>query len=190
MTAMMIGPLLFGKLGQKQDPDQWAVSKIIKRFHGETEPSCPTRCAMRTMILAATVILGSCVATSQAQAQMSYIYGNGAYPVYPSGYTAQTYCGGISTPAVYGGNSMQTQPAPTYFGASLMPTYSLMPASGIGPSVSTYAVPAGSSLNGGYGYTQAAQYGYRAYGTGRTFSRYVPRIYSIYQPRRGGVFDR
>lgn len=142
---------------------------------------------MRTMILAAVMMVGSCFVTSQAQAQMSYVYGNGAYPVYPrivSGYATQTYYGGFSTPAVYGGNYVQTQPAPSYLGTTIMPMY------GIGPSVSTYAMPAGSSLYGGYGYTQAAQYGYRAYGMGRTFNRYVPRIYSIYQPRRGGLFDR
>jgi hypothetical protein len=141
---------------------------------------------MRTTILAAAVMLGSCVVTSRAEAQMAYVYGNGAYPMYPGvgGYLAQTYYGGFSTPAFYGGNFVQTQPAPSYLGTSLMPAYS------IGQGLSTYAVPSGSSLYGGYSYTRAAQYGYRGYGTGRTFGRYVPRIYSIYQPRRGGLFDR
>ena len=138
---------------------------------------------MRTMILAAVMMVGSCFVTSRAQAQMSYIYGNGAYPVYPrvvTGYAAQTYYGGFSTPSVYGGNFVQTQPSPSYLGTTIMPTY----------GIATYAVPAGSSLYGGYGYAPAPQYGYRAYGMGRTFNRYVPRIYSIYQPRRGGLFDR
>jgi hypothetical protein len=142
---------------------------------------------MRTTILAAAVMLGSFAITSRADAQLAYVYGNGAYPVYSyygatSVTASQGYYGGYTTPGFYGGTPVQSQPAPSYLGSIVQPAY------GFAPNVSTYSVPAGSSLYGGY--ARSAQYGYRRYGTGRTFGTYVPRVYSIYQPRRGGLFDR
>lgn len=144
---------------------------------------------MRTTILAAAIMLGSFVITSRADAQLAYVYGNGAYPVYSyagasSVYTSQGYYGGFTSPGFYGGTPVRSQPAPSYLGSMVQPAY------GFAPNVSTYSVPAGSSLYGGY--TRSAQYGYgyRRYASGRTFGTYVPRVYSIYQPRRGGLFDR
>jgi hypothetical protein len=154
------------------------------------------------MILAA-VVLATGTMASRAEAQVAYAYGNGAYPIYygssayfspmyygaaARGYPAQGYYGGFTTPGFYGGTPVQNQPAPSYLGTLVQPAYGFAPTSGYVPPGYGYAVPAGSSLYGGYsGY---APYGYRRYGAGRTFGSSVPRIYSIYQPRPGGLFDR
>jgi hypothetical protein len=149
------------------------------------------------MILAAMVLAMGTMA-SRAEAQVAYAYGNGAYPIYygnpavygiPTyygaagygaavGYPAQGYYGGFTTPGFYGGTPVQSQPAPSYLGTSVQPAYGFAPA-GYGY---------GSSLYGGS--ARYAQYGYRRYASGRTFGSSIPRMYSIYQPRPGGLFDR
>lgn len=157
---------------------------------------------MRTIILAAMVLPVGTMA-SRAEAQVAYAYGNGAYPIYygnpasygvpayygaatyglPTGYVTQGYYGGFTTPGVYGGTPIQNQPAPSYLGPLVQPAYGF---------ASTGYVPSGSSLSrSSYGsYVRYAQYGYRRYGAGRVFGSAVPRMYSIYQPRPGGLFDR
>lgn len=161
---------------------------------------------MRTMILAASVLALGTMA-SRAEAQVAYAYGSGAYPIYygnpasygvptyygPArygvaiGYPAQGYYGGFTSPGVYGGAPVQNQPAPSYLGPLVQPAY------GFSPTGYNYGyMPQGSSLyaSGYGGYSRYNQYGYRRYGSGRTFGSSVPRIYSIYQPRPGGLFDR
>jgi len=146
------------------------------------------------MILAAMVLaLGG--VTSRAEAQVAYAYGNGAYPIYyynaPNvGYLGQGYYGGFTTPNFYGGTPVQSQPAPSYLSPLVQPAYGFAPTAGYVPPGYGYTMPAygGSPYYGGF--ARYAQYGYRRYGSGRTFGPYTPRFYSIYQPRPGGLFDR
>jgi hypothetical protein len=156
------------------------------------------------MILAAMVLAVGAV-SSRAEAQVAYAYSGGAYPIYYynrglSGYPTQGYYGGFTTPGIYGGTPVQSQPAPSYLGPLVQPAYGFAPSAGYAPPGYGYSVPGGSSLYGGGslygssagygGTTRYAQYGYRRYGAGRTFGSSIPRIYSIYQPRPGGLFDR
>ncbi|HEV3341624.1 MAG TPA: hypothetical protein VG125_14755 [Pirellulales bacterium] len=159
---------------------------------------------MRTMILAALAVLALGAVSSRAEAQVAYAYSSGAYPIYyynraNVGYPNQGYYGGFTTPGFYGGTPVQSQPAPSYLSPIVQPAYGFAPTSGYVPPGYGYAVPAGSSLYGGSTYggssvyggiNRYTQYGYRRYGAGRTFGSSVPRIYSIYQPRPGGLFDR
>jgi hypothetical protein len=200
---MMMFVLQIGKLRPTGVPPCRLTVKSSRRSHGEADALCQ-RCAMRTMILAAMVLAVGTMA-SRAEAQVAYAYGAGAYPIYygnpgyygiPTyygaggygaavGYPAQGYYGGFTTPGFYGGTPIQNQPAPSYLGPLVQPAY------GFAPTGYGY-VPGGSSLYGSYsgGFTRYAQYGYRRYGSGRTFGSSVPRMYSIYQPRPGGLFDR
>ena len=127
---------------------------------------------MRTTILAVAVVLGSFLVTTRAEAQVPYVYGNGAYP-------AQGYYGGYPNQNYYGGYPVQGD-----YGNALPSQYGFAP-NGLG-----YLPQTPISSPGYAGYSRYAQYGYRRYGSGRMFGSYVPRVYSIYQPRPGGLFDR
>lgn len=148
---------------------------------------------MRAAITLA-MLLSLFALTSRTQAQVTFSYGGGALPLnsmqvstiyssYPGGglygdYPAQNYYGGypslsaVGTFAEPGGFTLP-------YGAS-----TLQPINGLYPAQA-------SARNPIYGnYARYSQFGYRRYGSGRMFGSYIPRVYTIYQPRMGGVFDR
>lgn len=146
---------------------------------------------MRTVIVLGAM-LGSVAIGSNAAAQFTFSHGPGGgalpfnsgmrvstipivgvYPTYPGAgmygsYLEQSYYGGF--PALSGVGA--------YGGSTLQPINGLYPAqpSPRNPIYGNY---------GGY-----SQFGFRRYGSGRMFGSYIPRVYTIYQPRMGGLFDR
>lgn len=172
---------------------------------------------MRAVALAA-VFSGALLSASAAGAQVSYVYGNGAYPIYSGGLVGGGFGyggvyggGGFGYGSLYGPQSYGWQNGGSYpMGypmAGYYPTGGYYPMRGsfgrpyIGPALQ----PLTGMVNGGLtylpqtpinnnpyytGYTRYAQYGLRRAGGGRIFGTYVPRDYRVYQPRPGGMFDR
>lgn len=162
---------------------------------------------MRAVLLAA-VFPGALLIASRASAQVSYVYGSGAYPNYHGVYSGLYGGGSFGYGGVYGPQSYGYYPMGGYY-----PTAGYSPLGGYYSPGSYYGRPyIGPSLqsltgivNGGFtylpqtpinnnpyysGYTRYAQFGLRRAGGGRMFGTYVPRDYGVYQPRPGGLFDR
>ena len=146
---------------------------------------------MRTAIVLGAMLLGSFAFACRAEAQFTFSHGPGGgappysgmqvstipimgvYPTYPGAgvygpYLEQSYYGGypaLSGVGVYGGSTLQ-------------------PINGLYPAQPSPRNP----IYGNYG--GYSQFGFRRYGSGRMFGSYIPRVYTIYQPRMGGLFDR
>lgn len=146
---------------------------------------------MRTAIVLGAM-LGSFAIGSRAEAQFTFSPrpGGGA-PRLKSGMKVSTIpiIGGYPTYRRAGASGSYVQPSyyggnPASSGVGLYGGSTLPPANGL------YSAQP-SPLNPIYGnYGGSSQFGFRRYGSGRTFGSSIPRIYSIYQPRMGGVFDR
>jgi hypothetical protein len=144
---------------------------------------------MRAAVLAA-VVSASLLVASRIEAQVSYSYGGGLYPVTygalpVGGYGYGGVYPGQNFGSPYGGYPLGGYLARPFLGAAIQP-YSGLVNGGL-----TYLPQTPVNNNPYYsGYTRYAQYGLRRSGGGRTFGTYVPRDYRVYQPRPGGLFDR
>lgn len=172
---------------------------------------------MRAAMIVAAVLVVVGFGRS-ADAQWYYSYSGGAYPAYPStqnysggypGANGDVY-GGVPVGQMYGSAPVGASyggywgsayysgyPRQSYFRA-YSPQQSVYPRS--------YTIDAPTATNGYLGNAAPAQSrapnpvysnfsyypqsGFRRFGAGRTAGTYVPRVYTHYQPRSGGLFDR
>lgn len=150
-----------------------------------------------------------------AGAQWYYSYSGGAYPAYPStrsnfgGYAGtSTYSyGGVPVGQMYGsapvGGSFGGYWGSAYYGGYPGQSYyrTSLPQQSIYPRSYTIVAPPGYSGNFAPAATRApnpvysnfsyySPRAFRRFGSGRTAGTFVPRVYTFYQPRSGGLFDR
>ncbi|HVA47837.1 MAG TPA: hypothetical protein VNH11_15825 [Pirellulales bacterium] len=173
---------------------------------------------MRTAMIAVATVLGSFFFGSAAEGQGIYSYSGGAYPAYSmssgaqyggypgvvsyyGGYPVGMQYGSVPVGASYGGywgsGYFAGYPYQSYYRTS-SPQRSVYPPSYTGSSPQAmYGYPGNvqparsrvpNPIYSNYAYYSPNRY--RRFGSGRTSGSYVPRVYTIYQPRGGGLFDR